>query len=498
MTIAASDGVRSGGGILPTPGSESRWRERARGTQRWRLDRGNDRRRQPADVPPYRQVQADWRGRESLMGSIEILERSPRTRMGAYFHVVFMFAAAVFKTTADLGELAGQDYLWRLFWIVGATGWALRMLYLADRDLAVGHVDVQLVADPGVAVSLAVLLRADIAVGRQVVEHLRQGHGGLAFEPCAPLRSFFSLLRPSPLALGKRRRLLLDGRLLAGLDGRRVAGEMAHQLVAVGLADQRFVHALGQLRAGEFGEGAREDRLARHLAPPLPAAEAPERHVGVQAVQQHARGRHVVDRLGHECPRQRGAVARRTPRRPELRGNPLLDADDLQGLHQLLLLRGQWPQLLLQIGKQRILNRLPVGGEGISHTTHTSAYLPRIPSGGRRAQRRVTAMLPSGRTHFPPASCLRLAEQKSNSPEGSARGSQVSVEGLRVQLESRTDRHRQEDAAPKCDCERTLEGYPSEASPPGRAGTARPVAPAYFGSVDHRVIDKGRPSRASL
>ena len=68
------------------------------------------------------------------MGSIETLERSPRTRMGAYFYVVFMFAAAVFKTTAGLGELAGQDYLWRLFWIVAATGWALRMLYLADRE----------------------------------------------------------------------------------------------------------------------------------------------------------------------------------------------------------------------------------------------------------------------------------------------------------------------------------------------------------------------------
>ena len=51
------------------------------------------------------------------MGAIETLERNPRTRMGAYFYVVFMFAAAVFKTTAGLGEPAGQDYLWRLFWI---------------------------------------------------------------------------------------------------------------------------------------------------------------------------------------------------------------------------------------------------------------------------------------------------------------------------------------------------------------------------------------------
>ncbi len=67
------------------------------------------------------------------MGIIETIELYPRTRRGAYFDVVFMFAAAVFKT-AGLGELAGQDYLWRLLWIVAATGWALRMLYLADRE----------------------------------------------------------------------------------------------------------------------------------------------------------------------------------------------------------------------------------------------------------------------------------------------------------------------------------------------------------------------------
>ena len=42
------------------------------------------------------------------------------------------------------------------------------------------------------------------------------------------------LLRPPPLALGRRGRRLLRGRLLTGLDGRRVAGEVAHQPVVVG------------------------------------------------------------------------------------------------------------------------------------------------------------------------------------------------------------------------------------------------------------------------
>ena len=80
---------------------------------------------------------------------------------------------------------------------------------------------------------------------------------------------------PSPLALGRRVRLVGRGRLLAGLDGRRVPREMAHQPVVMRVADQRFVHALGQLRVGELGEGAREDRLARHFAAFLPTTDPP-------------------------------------------------------------------------------------------------------------------------------------------------------------------------------------------------------------------------------
>ena len=247
-----------------------------------------------------------------------------------------------------------------------------------DRNLAVGHVDVQLVADPGVLVALAVLLRADIAGGRQIVEHRLQGHGRLPVEAFDGLRPFFALLRPPPLALGRRGRLLLRGRLLTGLDGRRVAGEVAHQPVVVRLPDQRFVHALGQLRVGELGEGAREDRLARHLAPPLPAADPPQHHIGVQPVQQHARRRQVVDRLGHEGPRHRRAVLGRTPRHPAVPGNQVLDTDDLQGLHQLLLFPGQWPQHVFQLWKQRMLDRLPVGGEGGAHCIHGLLTAPGI------------------------------------------------------------------------------------------------------------------------
>ena len=77
-----------------------------------------------------------------------------------------------------------------------------------DRNLAVGHVEVQLVADPGVPIALAVLLRAHIATGRQVVEHRRQAHGRLPVKAFADLGPLFALARPSPLALGWRGRLV--------------------------------------------------------------------------------------------------------------------------------------------------------------------------------------------------------------------------------------------------------------------------------------------------
>ena len=68
--------------------------------------------------------------------------------------------------------------------------------------------------------------------------------------------------------------------------------------------------------------------------------------------QQPARRRHVVDRLGHEGPRHRGAILARTSRHSEARWNHLLDTDDLQGLHHLLLFPGQRTQHALQLGKQ--------------------------------------------------------------------------------------------------------------------------------------------------
>ena len=232
-----------------------------------------------ASTPNSREL-ADWLAKDGqlLIPLVELLEKGER----AIDEVIDVMGRATIEAVLQMS--AAQQ----------AT----------DRNLAVGHVDVQLVADPGGLVALAVLLRADIAGGRQIVQHRRQVHGRLPFETCQDLWPFFALLRPPALALGRRGRLLLRGRLLTGLDGRRVAREVAHQPVVVRLPDQRFVHALGQLRVGELGKGAREDRLARHLELPLPAAEPAQGHIGGQPVQQCARRRQVVDRLGHEGPRQ--------------------------------------------------------------------------------------------------------------------------------------------------------------------------------------------------
>jgi hypothetical protein len=43
--------------------------------------------------------------------------------------------------------------------------------HATDRDLAVGGVDVQLVADPGYLMSIRIALGADIAIPRQIVQH---------------------------------------------------------------------------------------------------------------------------------------------------------------------------------------------------------------------------------------------------------------------------------------------------------------------------------------
>src|SRR5450755_2434747 len=68
-----------------------------------------------------------------------------------------------------------------------------------DRDLSVGHIQMQFVAHPGFPIPLAVLLAAHIAFPRQIRQQFLQRHAGLPLQP----RRFRgrrrrAVLRPSP------------------------------------------------------------------------------------------------------------------------------------------------------------------------------------------------------------------------------------------------------------------------------------------------------------
>src|SRR3954463_13544037 len=79
--------------------------------------------------------------------------------------------------------------------------------HAVEGDVAIGAVDVELVADPGFAVPLGIALGADIAVPRQVGQHLRQGHAQLAFDPARRLGGGGRILsRPARLGGGGRNR----------------------------------------------------------------------------------------------------------------------------------------------------------------------------------------------------------------------------------------------------------------------------------------------------
>ncbi len=66
----------------------------------------------------------------------KVLWLAPKTKSGAYFHAAFMCAITVWIITIQLrlDALDVDAYLFRLAWVAGTTGWALRLLYLADKE----------------------------------------------------------------------------------------------------------------------------------------------------------------------------------------------------------------------------------------------------------------------------------------------------------------------------------------------------------------------------
>ena len=55
------------------------------------------------------------------------------TGAGAYVYIVYVFMVAVALSTVQM-DLDSRAYLWRLIWVGGSTGWALRMVHLAGKE----------------------------------------------------------------------------------------------------------------------------------------------------------------------------------------------------------------------------------------------------------------------------------------------------------------------------------------------------------------------------
>src|ERR1039458_10506175 len=108
--------------------------------------------------------------------------------------------------------------------------------HATDGDAAGRAVDLQLLADPGLLVSLGVALHTNIAMLWELVEHLCQCHAQLTLDPTGRLDGTDLVLAgTAPRALGfrGRRRLVWLHRFLAHLDRRAVARDVPDQAVRV-------------------------------------------------------------------------------------------------------------------------------------------------------------------------------------------------------------------------------------------------------------------------
>ncbi len=236
-----------------------------------------------------------------------------------------------------------------------------------DRDVAVGGVDVQLVAGPTGLEPLGVALDAGVAAARQVGQHGVEAHGPLTLKPARlPGRRGLALAR-SPTPATRRRRSGFGQRCAARRrfprhDGGAVAGDVADEPLRLVLSDQRLVQARRHLAGGELAEGTREGRLARNLAEPGPAAQAPQRSIPLQALDQRARRGQVEHRLGHEGPRQSGAFGQGTARPPVTVNHGALDTCHLQHGRELPVQRRQRTDGVVEKRQQFALYGSPLCG----------------------------------------------------------------------------------------------------------------------------------------
>src|SRR4051812_14254190 len=172
----------------------------------------------------------------------------------------------------------------------------------------------QFVPTPVVLVTTAILLRAAIALLRQIRQHIRQLHAalprdtGFRLRDVGTLSSWVAGVRPtarSPLAPLTLPLGCIPGFLrrcyritFPRLDGRGIPGDVADQTVLLGLANQGLVEELRQFHPGKFFERPREGGFMRQRPLYVPSTQTAQVIVAVQSLQQLARGAESVHHFG--------------------------------------------------------------------------------------------------------------------------------------------------------------------------------------------------------
>lgn len=124
---------------------------------------------------------------------------------------------------------------------------------------------------------------------------------------------------------------LVVDRLLARFDLGGVARDRPDDASPERTLDQRGVDLVWQRAAREFGERPGKRGFGRNLRASLPAEDATQGLVDVEALDQGAGGGNAQDRLGHESSGEGATVLGRPARPPGRLGNEGFEADHVEG-----------------------------------------------------------------------------------------------------------------------------------------------------------------------
>jgi hypothetical protein len=119
-------------------------------------------------------------------------------------------------------------------------------------------------------------------------------------------------------------------RLLARFDLGGVARDRPDDASPERTLDQRGVDLVWQRAAREFGERPGKRGFGRNLRASLPAEDATQGLVDVEALDQGAGGGNAQDRLGHESSGEGATVLGRPARSPGRLGNEGFEADHVE------------------------------------------------------------------------------------------------------------------------------------------------------------------------